>query len=88
PLVRTARNGELFARAVECARALGFDLGEAAVGGGSDGNFASPLTATLDGLGAVGGGAHAADEHLEIDRLPERAALLALLLLAPDSSAV
>ncbi|HXU44094.1 MAG TPA: M20/M25/M40 family metallo-hydrolase, partial [Thermoanaerobaculia bacterium] len=46
PLVRTARNGELFARAVECARALGFDLGEAAVGGGSDGNFASPLTAT------------------------------------------
>ncbi len=86
PLERTARNRALFARAEECAAALGFSLGEAAVGGGSDGSLASLHTATLDGLGAVGGGAHAEDEHLVIEHLPERAALLALLLLAPAVS--
>ena len=53
------------------------------VGGGSDANFTSELTATLDGLGAVGDGAHALDEHVVLQSLPERAALLALLLLEP-----
>ena len=56
---------------------------EAQVGGASDGNFASALTATLDGLGPVGDGAHAEHEHLIIDRMPERAALLARLLTNP-----
>jgi hypothetical protein len=61
-------------------------LGEGVAGGASDGNVTSRLTATLDGLGAVGGGAHSLDEHVEVARMPERAALLALLLLAPLAS--
>jgi glutamate carboxypeptidase len=83
PLERTPRNQALFRRAVEVARELGIDLAEATAGGGSDGNLTSLHTATLDGLGAVGGGAHAVHEFVVVDRLPERAALLALLLLAP-----
>jgi len=83
PLERTGRNRALYARAQECAAALGQTLGEASVGGGSDGSLASLHTATLDGLGAVGGGAHAEDEHLIVDRLSGRAALVALLLLSP-----
>jgi glutamate carboxypeptidase len=54
------------------------------VGGASDGNYTSQHTATLDGLGAVGAGAHARDEHVLVTSLPERAALLALLLLSPE----
>ena len=51
------------------------------VGGGSDGNFTAALgVPTLDGLGAVGGGAHAADEHVLVDRLVPRTALLVALL--------
>lgn len=84
PLERTARNRALFVQAQECAAALGQTLGEASVGGGSDGSLASLHTATLDGLGAVGGGAHAEDEHLLLDRLLGRAALVALLLLSPQ----
>ena len=53
------------------------------MGGASDGNFTSMHTATLDGLGAVGDGAHAHREHVLVDRLPERAALLAMLLREP-----
>ena len=52
------------------------------MGGASDGNYTSLHTATLDGLGPVGDGAHAADERVSVSRMPERAALLALLLLA------
>ena len=62
---------------------LGFKLEEGIAGGASDGNITSLYTATLDGLGAVGGGAHAHHEFVYADRLPERAALLALLLLDP-----
>jgi glutamate carboxypeptidase len=62
---------------------LGMDLQQAAAGGSSDGNTTSQYTATLDGLGAVGDGAHAHHEFLFVDRLVERAALLALLILAP-----
>ena len=83
PLERTDRNRALYARAQECAAVLGQTLEEASVGGGSDGSLASLHTATLDGLGAVGGGAHAEDEHLIVDRLSGRAALVALLLLSP-----
>jgi glutamate carboxypeptidase len=64
------------------AHGLGLQLDEAPlVGGASDANLTSELTATLDGLGPVGDGAHAADEHVLLPALPERAALLALLLL-------
>ena len=80
PLEPTPRNRALWERARAAADALGIPLQEAAVGGASDGNFTSLHTATLDGLGAVGQGAHADDEHVLVERLPERAALLALLL--------
>ena len=62
---------------------MGIDLPEATAGGGSDGNTTSQYTATLDGLGIVGDGAHAVGEHVELDNLIPRTALLAALLLAP-----
>jgi glutamate carboxypeptidase len=84
PMPRTERNRALSRRARALARELGLAVAEAPmVGGGSDANFTSELTATLDGLGAVGDGAHALDEHVVLEPLPERAALLALLLLEP-----
>ncbi len=73
---------DLFARAVAVADRLGCEpLRAAAVGGASDGNFTAGIgVPTLDGLGAVGGGAHAADEHVLVDMLAERTALLAALV--------
>ncbi len=89
PLERTPANAALWERAQALGRELGLELEETTVGGGSDGNYTSLVTATLDGLGPVGDGAHATHEHVLIDRLAERAALLALLLLepAPDGAA-
>ena len=82
PMPATDRNRALFRRAERLGRELGLEIDEAPlVGGASDANLTSGLTATLDGLGAVGDGAHAADEHVVVSALPERAALLALLLL-------
>ena len=83
PLEKTPRNSFLWERAQMAAVELGFELEEGTAGGASDGNITSLYTATLDGLGAVGGGAHAQHEFVYTDRLPERAALLALLLLDP-----
>jgi glutamate carboxypeptidase len=83
PLEATPRNRRLWERAREHGAALGIPLAEAAVGGGSDGNTTSLYTATLDGLGPVGGGAHAPDEHLRVAPTLERAALLTLLLADP-----
>lgn len=83
PLERTPRNRTLWDLARDAAAELRIEIDEALVGGASDGNIASVYTATLDGLGAVGEGAHARDEHVIIDRMPERAALLALLLASP-----
>ncbi len=81
PMERTAGVAALYAQAVAIARDLGWDLGEAAVGGGSDGNFTAGLgIPTLDGLGGVGDGAHATHEHILISELPRRAALLAGLI--------
>ncbi len=81
PFERTAAVAALYGTARDVARELGFDLGEGATGGASDGNFTGALgVPTLDGLGAVGGGAHALDEHLLTARLPSRAALAAGLL--------
>ncbi len=73
----------LFAIARQAAGELGFVLEESLSGGGSDGNFTAALgIPTLDGLGPVGDGAHAAHEHVVIDRMPQRTALLAKLLQA------
>jgi glutamate carboxypeptidase len=84
PMPQTDRNRALSRRAQVLARTLGLTVRDAPIaGGGSDANFTSELTATLDGLGALGDGAHAADEHVVLDAMPERAALLALLLLEP-----
>jgi glutamate carboxypeptidase len=81
PMERTAGTARLFALAREAAAALGRDLGEGGTGGGSDGNLTAALgVPTLDGLGAVGGGAHAADEHVSVADLTWRAALLCGLL--------
>ncbi len=82
PMERSAAAARLFEQARAAAGQLGLgDLAEAAVGGGSDGNFTSALgVPTLDGLGAVGDGAHAVHEQVRLDRMPERAALLARLL--------
>jgi glutamate carboxypeptidase len=74
---------DLFRTAKRLGAELGMDLTEAATGGGSDGNFAAALgVPTLDGLGAVGDGAHALHEHIVVQELPRRAALLAALLAA------
>ena len=77
-----AMAADLFARAARLAPASGVnDLTECAVGGASDGNFTAAIgTPTLDGLGGVGGGAHADDEHVEIADVPGRTALLASLI--------
>jgi glutamate carboxypeptidase len=81
PMERTAGVAGLYAQAVVIARELGWKLGEAAVGGGSDGNFTAGLgIPTLDGLGGVGDGAHATHEHILISELPRRAALIAGLI--------
>jgi len=83
PLERTAEVGSLFRQAQAIAREMGIALSEAVTGGGSDGNFTAALgVPTLDGLGAVGDGAHSPREHIVIRKLPERAALLAALLAA------
>jgi glutamate carboxypeptidase len=83
PLEPNPRNRALWQAAERCARELGIELGEGTAGGGSDGNFTSEYAATLDGLGAVGDGAHAVHEHVAVGRMPERAALLARLMLEP-----
>src|SRR5487761_276629 len=71
----------LFRKAQEVGFQLGMRLEEASTGGGSDGNFAAALgVPTLDGLGGVGGGAHARSEHIMVRELPRRAALLAALI--------
>jgi glutamate carboxypeptidase len=80
---RTPANRALWQLACRLGGELGLELEESLAGGGSDGNFTSRLTATLDGLGAVGDGAHARHEHLRLEASLQRAALLALLLVAP-----
>ncbi len=81
PLERTAQVERLYKQAREIAQTLGQDLGEGGTGGGSDGNFTNALgVPTLDGLGAIGDGAHALHEYVDIETLPDRAALVAGLL--------
>ncbi|WP_169977506.1 M20 family metallopeptidase [Tautonia rosea] len=81
PMERTAATASLFERAREAAQPLGLDLTEGSTGGGSDANFTSAIgLPTLDGLGPLGAGAHAVHEHIEVDSLPLRAALIASLI--------
>lgn len=83
PMERTPGNQRLWQAARESATELGLEIEEGMAGGGSDGNWTSQFTPTLDGLGAVGDGAHAVTEFVYVDKLAERAALLARLLLLP-----
>jgi len=86
PMEPLRRNRTLLAAAIRLGRELGFSIEDAGlVGGGSDANTTSLFTATLDGLGPIGDGSHATDEHVDTVRLPERTALLALLLLEPPA---
>jgi glutamate carboxypeptidase len=82
PPLEPEASRDLYACASACARALGLPrLEAAAVGGGSDGSLTAALgVPTLDGLGAVGAGAHAPDERVEVHTMPERAALVASLV--------
>lgn len=81
PMERTPGVATLYKKAADIAKQLGWKLEETAVGGGSDGNFTAGLgIPTLDGLGAVGEGAHSIHESIVISELPRRAALLAALI--------
>jgi glutamate carboxypeptidase len=86
PPMEESRDSEaLYRRAAALARRLGFELPSARVGGASDGNLtAAAGVPTLDGLGPSGGGAHARTEHLVVEDLPRRAALVAALLEGVD----
>jgi glutamate carboxypeptidase len=81
PMERTKAIAKLFGKAKKIGRTLGVRLEESSTGGGSDGNFTAALgVATLDGLGAVGEGAHAMNESIMVDRIADRVALLAMLI--------
>lgn len=81
PMERKAGTIALFKQAKQIAAELGFTLDEAATGGGSDGNFTAALgVPTLDGMGAVGEGAHAAHENVVVEHLVPRTALLAAMI--------
>src|SRR6202451_4342442 len=78
PMERTAGVAALYRQARQLAQQIDWNLEEAAVGGGSDGNFTAGIgIPTLDGMGGVGDGAHAVHEYIEISELPRRALLLA-----------
>jgi glutamate carboxypeptidase len=86
PMEPLPRNQALWRLARDLGREVGLDLDQVAVGGTSDGNTTSQYTATLDGLGAVGDGAHAIHEQVLISQMVQRCALLVLLLMAPPCS--
>lgn len=81
PMERTRGTVRLYQQARAFAREIGLDLAEASTGGASDGNFTSALgIPTLDGMGAIGEGAHASHESILVEHLAPRTALLAALL--------
>lgn len=84
PMEPTPRNQALWRLAESIAREMDIELEQGTAGGGSDGNYTSEFAATLDGLGAVGDGAHAHHECLFLDQTIDRMALLALLLASPS----
>ena len=82
PLERTKQVIALFRNAQKLAKQIGVELDETTVGGGSDGNFTAGMgIPTLDGIGAVGEGAHAANESILVNRIADRTALHAMLVL-------
>lgn len=84
PMERSKATAALFAKAQAFGREMGLTIEESSSGGGSDGNFTAALEIpTLDGLGGVGEGAHAPNESILIDRIPDRVALLAALVANP-----
>jgi len=81
PMERTPGVASMYDLAVKAGREIGLQVSEASVGGGSDANFVTPLgVPVMDGLGAVGDGAHAVNEHILVESLPFRSALLASLI--------
>ncbi|HEX4546469.1 MAG TPA: M20 family metallopeptidase [Candidatus Acidoferrum sp.] len=83
PPLERKMSATLFARAKSLAAQINLPLGECTVGGGSDGNFTAALgIPTLDGLGAVGDGAHSSHEHIFVNTMPARTVLLAALLMS------
>lgn len=84
PMERTERNQRLWKLAKNIGSSMQLDLDEVIAGGGSDGNTTSRYTATLDGLGTVGDGAHAQHEFIFTEKLVERTTLLSMLLAASD----
>jgi glutamate carboxypeptidase len=84
PMEPLPGNRALLASAVRLGGRVGLTIEDAGlVGGGSDANTTSLFTPTLDGLGPIGEGSHAIDERVDVERLPQRVALLVLLLLEP-----
>jgi glutamate carboxypeptidase len=88
PLEKTPANEKLWQMAQQAASQLGMEIEEATAGGGSDGNYTSLYTATLDGLGAVGDNAHSLGEFVYTEQMVERIALLSQLLLIPSLKVV
>ena len=86
PMTRTPRNQKLWFAAKELAKKMGINLEQGISGGASDGNLTSIYAATLDGLGAVGDGAHAHHEFVDIEKTILRCALLTMLLLEPPEA--
>jgi glutamate carboxypeptidase len=84
PMQQTERNKALWQSAKQQAELLELEIQQASAGGGSDANTTSQYTATLDGLGTPGDGAHASHEFIFIEKLKERTALLILMLLLPE----
>ena len=81
PLERTEAVVELYEKARSLAASFGYEVGEAQVGGASDGNFVAALgVPVLDGLGVAGDGAHTLSEHILVDDIAKRATLLTMLL--------
>jgi glutamate carboxypeptidase len=81
PPLERKMSADLFARAKSLAEEAGLEVGECCAGGGSDGNLTAALgVPTLDGMGAVGDGAHSPSEYIFVDAMPERSALLAATL--------
>ncbi|MBA2691496.1 MAG: M20 family metallopeptidase [Rubrobacter sp.] len=81
PMIRSEGVASLFGQARSIAAELGFELDETMSGGGSDGSFAASVeTPTLDGMGAVGQGAHATHEQIKVDTMPQRATLVAHMI--------
>ncbi len=86
PMEQTDGGRALWDAALRHAESMGFGLQHGRAGGGSDGNITNLYTPTLDGLGAVGDGAHAPHEYVDLERMVERTALLVMLLLEPPLS--